>query len=87
MKGKLFINNQEIDKWSSENDTLEDDSLCISVHDYILIDKKNVEKVVLEMDKEDCNKLEELMRIDGDRYLGKKIKIVIQVLGNVKPGR
>lgn len=82
--GRLYINGQEIEegKWannSSIGGDLED--LVLDIDGFQLIDLKNMDKWVAEINEEDAEAIGQLTRLDSDKYIGKKIRMMITVLG------
>ncbi len=89
--GNLWVNGQLVSSWSEDSGMLtgidgEEEALSLKLPDHVLIDKKNVETHIIEVDSEEASKMAELLRIDEDKYVGKKIKIFISIIGNLKPG-
>ena len=83
---RLYVNNQEITPCIIRNEIIDDkDSLTLDLPNHTLIDRKNTEKYILDIDTDDAQKLEDLLRGDTSIYIGKKIRILITSIG--KAGR
>ncbi len=89
MKENLYLNGLKIESWELVSGLGEnEDDMAISLKDYVLIDKKATETWIGEIDIVDSEKIEDLTRLDKDRYANKRVKIILQVLGPIqRPGR
>lgn len=81
-EGELFINGQQIEPYKILSDMIEENDLSIQLPNHLVIDRNNCEKWVGDFDDSDAEKLGEVLRMDTDMYVNKKIKIYIQVIGN-----
>lgn len=84
---KLYINGLEIDNFKLIDDDLSPENLCIDLPNHTVIELVNCDKWIGTIDESDAEKFFEVTRLDTDKYIGKKIRLLIQVIGNSKESR
>lgn len=88
MKPKMYINNQEIDNWKEVTGIgFDDEVVSYDLPDYLLINTKGVEKIIMDLSDDDIDALRSVFRIDLDKFVGKKVRVFFEPLGPAKPGR
>ena len=82
---KLFINGQSVEPFNLANELYEDDeSLSIDAPGHLVVNRKNTETWIGDIFEEEAEHLNSATRMDFDAYVGKKIKIYVQVIGPAK---
>lgn len=80
-EGDIYINGQQIEPAEVTGDAFGNEIL-ITLPSHLVIDKLNCDKWVGDIDDGDAEKLSEIMRTDTDKYINKRVRIFIQVIGN-----
>lgn len=78
----LYINDQLIENYEQHPTEFDDESLVLSLPDHLLIEKKNCDRIVMDLDEDDVTTLANVFRFDVDKYINKKVRIYIQTMGN-----
>ncbi len=88
-ESKLFINNQEIKTWEETSGMdLGEDCMMYMLPNHILLEEKSFLKWLGDFDQDEAEQLSKLLRIDGDQFANKRVRIYIQSLGpKPKEGR
>lgn len=86
-KEELFINGLEIKNYELNSSIgLGENAMSFDCPDYVLIERKNSDKIILDIGEEDADILSQITRIDTDKYIGKKIKVLISIVGPASRG-
>jgi hypothetical protein len=78
----LYLNGQEIENYEEDYGVgFDEDVAAYSIPDYILINKRGVEKVIMDLTEDDIEALRSVFRIDLDKLVNKKVRIFIEPMG------
>ncbi len=87
-KPRLIINGLEIENFKEVGGIGSDEgSVAYDIPDFLMIDKKNATKWIGDIDSDDAEAIQNLFGLDTDLMIGKKIRVILQVLGPAKRER
>lgn len=79
---KLYINGQEIDSFQENYGIgFDEDVASYDLPDHLLIAKRGVEKVIMDLTEDDIEALRSVFRLDLDKLINKKVRIFIEPMG------
>lgn len=85
---KVYINGQEVEAEDENNDSLfGEDVLSLKLPGHLVIDLAAAIKWIGPIEDEDAEMLGRVLRIDTDKLVGKKVRILIEPIGPAKTGR
>jgi hypothetical protein len=79
---ELYINGQLVENYSETPMAIDGDNQAFELPDHLLIEKRNCDRFILDLDEDDTDALGKILNIDVDKYINKKVRIFIQTMGN-----
>ena len=81
-KEDLYINGLMIEDYKVDSSIgLGEDAVSYVLPSHVLIERKNADRVVVDLSQEDIDALGSVFRVDLDKYVNKKVKFLLQIVG------